>query len=144
VELWELAARELIRETIARYAHFADSGRFDELATLFAPAGVLEVGDEPPLAGREAVRDYLDGVGVQLADATTVPLIRHHTSSVTIDVVGADEARARCYFLAITEHGVDHWGRYRDAFVRIDGEWLFAHRRVRTDGRTPGGWAAGR
>jgi hypothetical protein len=144
VELWELAARELIRETIARYAHFADSGRFDELAALFAPAGVLEVGDEPPLAGREAVRDYLDGVGVQLADATTVPLIRHHTSSVTIDVVGADEARARCYFLAITEHGVDHWGRYRDAFVRIDGEWLFAHRRVRTDGRTPGGWAAGR
>jgi hypothetical protein len=28
--------------------------------------------------------------------------------------------------------------------VRRDDDWLFAHRRVRTDGRTPGGWAAGR
>jgi ketosteroid isomerase-like protein len=144
VELWELVAREGIRETIARYAQYADSGRFDELVALFAPDGVLEVGNEPPLAGRDAIREYLGGVGAQLKTATTVPLIRHHTASVTIDVEGPDEARARCYFLAITEHGVDHWGRYRDDFVRDGEEWLFAHRRVRTDGRTPGGWAAGR
>jgi ketosteroid isomerase-like protein len=144
VEPWVLDARECIRETIARYAHAADTGHFDELASLFAPEGVLEVANEPPLVGRDAIREYLEGVGVALAGATTVPLIRHHTSSVSIDVVGPDEARARCYFLAITEHGVDHWGRYRDNFVRHDEAWLFAHRRVRTDGTTPGGWAASR
>ena len=144
MEHWELAARESIRETIARYAHCADGGRFDELASLFAPDGVLEVGNEPPLAGRDAIRDYLNGVGVALAGATTVPIIRHHVTSVSIDVVAPDEARARCYFFAITEHGVDHWGRYRDNLVCVDDEWLFAHRRARTDGSIPGGWAASR
>jgi hypothetical protein len=144
VEHWELVAREAIRETIGRYAHAADTGRFDELVELFAPDGVLEVHGEPPLAGRDAIRDYLNGVGADLADASTVPLIRHHTTSITIEVVGRDEARAACYFLAITEHGVDHWGRYRDNYTRVGDGWLFAHRRVRTDGTTPGGWAAAR
>jgi hypothetical protein len=144
VEHWELVAREAIRETIGRYAHTADTGRFDELVDLFAPDGVLEVHGEPPLAGRDAIREFLHGVGVDLADASTVPLIRHHVTSISIAVITRDEARAACYFLAITEHGIDHWGRYRDNFVRAGEHWLFAHRRVRTDGATPGGWAAGR
>ena len=54
------------------------------------------------------------------------------------------EARGACYFLAVTEHGVDHWGRYRDRYVPEGDRWLFAHRLVRTDGTTPGGWAASR
>jgi uncharacterized protein (TIGR02246 family) len=144
VEHWELEAREAIRETIASYAHHADSGRFEELADLFAPDGVLEVRGEPPIAGREAIRAFLTGVGVSLADASDVPIIRHHVSNVTIELIGPDEARGACYFLAITEHGLDHWGRYRDHFVRVDGRWLFEHRRARTDGATPGGWAATR
>jgi hypothetical protein len=144
VEHWELVAREAIRETMGRYAHAADSGRFDDLVALFAPDGVLEVHGEPPLAGREAIRAFLTSAGDSLAGAATVPMIRHNVTSITIDVVNHDEARGDSYFLAITEHGVDHWGRYRDAFARNGDQWLFAHRRVRTDGTTPGGWAAGR
>jgi uncharacterized protein (TIGR02246 family) len=144
VEHWELEAREAIRETIASYAHHADSGRFEELADLFAPDGVLEVRGEPPIVGREAIRAFLTGVGVSLAGASEVPIIRHHVSNVTIELIGPDEARAACYFLAITEHGLDHWGRYRDHLVRIDDRWRFRHRRARTDGTTPGGWAASR
>ena len=45
-------------------------------------------------------------------------MIRHHVSNLTIDVVSPTEARGACYFLAVTEHGVDHWGRYRDRYVR--------------------------
>ena len=64
---------------------------------------------------------------------------RFHSSRVTSSAVcGA------CYFLAVTEHGVDHWGRYRDRYVPDGDRWLFAHRFVRTDGTTPGGWAASR
>jgi hypothetical protein len=36
VEPWELGAREEIRELVARYAHCADGGRFDDLVALFA------------------------------------------------------------------------------------------------------------
>ena len=140
----ELAAREAIRETVASYAHYADSGRFAEFAALFAAEGVLEVRGQTPLRGRDAIQDFLEGVGVQLRDATTVPMIRHHVSNLTIDVESPSEARGACYFLAVTEHGVDHWGRYRDRYVSEGDRWLFAHRLVRTDGTTPGGWAASR
>ena len=41
----------------------------------------------------------------------------------------------------MTDRGIDHWGRYQDAYRLVDDAWQFASRRVRTDGRTPGGWA---
>jgi len=41
MEVWELAAREQIRDTIARYAHCVDGGRFDDLVELFVPVAVL-------------------------------------------------------------------------------------------------------
>lgn len=147
MEHWELVAREAIRETVASYSHHADSGRFAELAALFTEAGMLEVRGEDPLHGRVAIRGFLEGVGEQLSDASTVPMIRHYVSNLTIDVVSPTEARGACYFLAVTEHGVDHWGRYRDYYApdAANGDsWLFVHRYVRTDGVTPGGWAEGR
>jgi len=112
---------------------------------LFATDGVLEIRGEPLLVGRAAIRAYLDGVGADLSAASTsAPMIRHHVSNLTITVESPTAAKGACYFLAVTEHGVDHWGRYRDTFVPAGDRWLFAHRSVRTDGRTPGGWAAGR
>jgi hypothetical protein len=149
VDVWELVACEGIRETVARYAHYADSGRFKEFAALFAPDGVLEVRGEPPLEGRDAIQAFLEGVGVDLSAASTVPVIRHHLSNLMIDLVSPTEAHGACYFLAVTEHGVDHWGRYRDRYVPdrdnpSEDRWLFSYRYVRTDGTTPGGWAEGR
>ena len=144
MELWELSAREAIRETVAAYAHFADSGRFADFANLFAVDGVLEVHGEAPRQGRDAIRSYLEGVGTRLSDATTVPIIRHHVSNLAINVVSPTEARGACYFLSVTEHGVDHWGRYRDRYTPDGDRWVFAHRLARTDGTRPGGWAATR
>ncbi len=78
---------------------------------------MLEVHGQDPVAGRDAIRAYLGGVGTDLARDTTVPLIRHHVSNLRIEVVSPTEARGACYFLAVTERGVDHWGRYRDHYV---------------------------
>jgi ketosteroid isomerase-like protein len=144
METWELIAREQIRDTIARYAHAVDGGRFDELVDLFTPDGVLEVQAEPPHRGREAIRAFVAGAGRDLAASTGVPRIRHHVASVVIDIEDADHARARSYFLAVTDRGPDHWGRYRDELVRAGDRWRFALRRVRTDGSAPGSWAASR
>ena len=41
------------------------------------------------------------------------------------------------YFLALTNIGVDHWGRYRDVLVPVDGRWLFASREAVADGFSP-------
>ena len=135
MELTELVTRERIRETVARYAHYADTGRFTELVDLFTEDGVLEIHGRESLRGRAAILAFLTGAKTSLASTLQHPYIRHHVSSLTIDVHDADTASAASYFLAITERGPDHWGRYRDA-LRCAGErWLFQHRTVRLDDR---------
>jgi len=138
MELWELAAREQIRETVARYAHLVDRGRIDELVLLFAEDGTLEAGDRPPARGRAAIRAFFTDTAARLASASTRRLIRHHVSNLVIEVSGPESASAESYFLALAEGGVDHWGRYRDRLVRREGRWLFQHRRARADGHAPG------
>jgi hypothetical protein len=142
VEVWELTAREAIRETVARYSHYADTGRFAELADLFADEGTLDVETAAPLQGRPAIHDFLTNVAFDLASGSSSRMIRHNVSNLTIDFSSEREAGGRCYFLAVTDIGVDHWGRYRDVYCpEPDGTWKFAYRKVRTDGRVPGGFA---
>jgi hypothetical protein len=144
VDIDALSARESIRETIGRYAHYVDSGRFDRLVGLFTRDGVLEVEREVVARGRDELRAFFSGVGtdVAAADVAGVPRIRHHVSNVIIDIDGPTSATASCYFLCITDHGPDHWGRYRDQLVARGRDWQFARRSVRTDGAVPGGFGA--
>ena len=144
MDLWELAAREQIRDTLARYVYCADTGRFADLVALFTEDGVLEIDGRAPLEGRAAIEAFLTGTKSNLAANLTHPLIRHHVSSVRIEVHSPDEASAASYFLAITERGPDHWGRYRDRLARAGELWLFHHRRVRPDGHSPNSWVATR
>jgi ketosteroid isomerase-like protein len=143
VELWELIAREAVRHTIASYTYAADNGRFDDVANLFAVDGVLEVHGigGAKAEGRAAVRDFFGGVGSDVVTSAPPGRMQHHVTSVRVDVASATEANATSYFTVMTGAGVDHWGRYKDRFTTDGDRWLFAHRLVRTDGRTPGGWA---
>ncbi len=138
METWELAAREMVRDTILRYAHLADRGQIDELAELFVEEATLEAGNAPAACGRDAIRAFFRATGARLAAATSRPLLRHHVSNVLVTLDGRDAASAESYFLAVTERGLDHWGRYRDRLVARDGRWLFQHRRARADGYAPG------
>jgi hypothetical protein len=144
MELWELVAREAIRDLVAGYAHAADRGRFAEVAALFADDGILDLPDGRSIRGRAGIEGFLTGTGADLRDATTVPWIRHHVSSHRIAVQDQASAEGSAYFFVVTERGPDHWGRYRDRYVSVAGEWRFAHRSVRVDGRAPGAWAASR
>jgi uncharacterized protein (TIGR02246 family) len=130
-------ARDAIRELIARYNRDGDSGRIDEVLELFVDDASLTV-DGTAYDGRAAIRGMFE-----TAVGPAPERIRHHTSTLVIDVDG-DNATARCYFQVLTSQGLDHWGRYRDQLARVDGRWLFARREVRVDGMTPGGWAARR
>lgn len=144
METWELIAREHIRDLVAGYAHLADTGRFDALLELFTEDGVLHGGDRPEARGRDAIRAFLSGTGSSLKDVTAAPLIRHHVSNLRIELVSPDEARGTSYFFVVTDRGPDHWGRYRDEYVRRGDRWLFRHRRARLDGFAAGSWTAER
>jgi hypothetical protein len=143
MEPWELSAREAVRHTIGAYTYFADHGRFDEVAALFAPDGVLEVRGigGARAEGRDAVRAFFGGVGDDVKTTKPPGRMQHHVSSVVITDVSTESANAASYFTVFTGDGVDHWGRYRDRLVPVGDAWLFASRTVDTDGYRPGGWA---
>ena len=79
MEMWELAARESVRQTLADDNAGTDRNRIADVAACFAPDGLA----------------------------------------------------------ALTNIGVDHWGRYRDVLVPVGDSWLFASREASADGFSP-------
>jgi hypothetical protein len=149
MELWELAARERIRDTVATYNWSGDALRLDGVAAAFCADGQLEVRGRAPLRGRAAIVAFLGGVA---ADADTAPhdaaggraateagrrIVRHHVTNLRFLELTPTRARTECYFAVLTEIGLDHFGRYRDALVPVDDRWLIEHRFVSTDWRAP-------
>ena len=140
METWELVARESIRDLVARYNANGDSGRFDEVISLFAPHAVMEVGGSA-YEGREAIRTIFTSTRSSVLEHAERPSLRHFTATLQIDVAGRATATSRCYYQVLMPHGLDHWGRYLDEFGVVDERWCFTRRKVLTDGATPGGWA---
>ena len=141
MELWEVSARESIRETLARYNHAGDSGRVAELTETFTETGQLCMHGRAPVVGRPAILDSLGAVVTRNIAATQPgqpkPMVRHHVSSVVITEVTPHRAKAASYFLVMNRSGPDHWGRYRDELVPVGDRWLIDRREVRVDAQAP-------
>ena len=149
MELWELVARESIRDTIAQYAYAGDRLMVEEMGATFCADGVLETQrDRGTWVGRTAIIERLGGGrGVSatqvraMARAEREPgelvVRRHVVTNIYFQEVTPDEARVLSYFTVLTEHGLDHFGRYRDLLVPVDGRWLFKHRSVARDWQRP-------
>jgi hypothetical protein len=137
MELWELAARERIRDTLARYNWSGDALRLDDLAQTFCEDGELELRGNEPVRGRTAVVALLAGAVASpnaTAQASRVKrIVRHNVTNIRFTDVTPQEARVACYFTVLTEIGLDHCGRYRDVFVPVGDDWLIRHRFVSTD-----------
>ena len=147
----ELVARESIRDLVARYNSYGDSGKFELLFDLFVDDIVMEIrsatGDVEVHEGRRRVEEIFTGTQarVQSDEQHLASHIRHFTATHQIDLIDEDHASGRCYFAVIVGNadearGLDHWGRYVDEYRRVDGRWKFARRRVHVDGQPPGSW----
>ncbi len=141
MEMWELIARERIRDTLARYNWSGDAGRLDGLAETFSADGVLEIRGIEPLHGRSEIVAFLGGVtrGMNI-DVDVRPVVRHNVATVVFTDLTEEQAHVSSYFTVVTHRGLDHFGRYRDILVPEgpDGKaWLIKHRKVRTDWAAP-------
>ncbi len=138
MEIWELQARESVRQTLADYTAGTDRNRIDDVAACFAPDGALTISAGAPMIGPAAIAAGLTAQVSRFA-ANPVPLtrVRHHVSSVRFGRVTRDRAEVSSYFLAVTNIGVDHWGRYRDVLVPVRDRWLFSSRDAVADGFSP-------
>ena len=142
MDMSEAIARESIRDLVARYNANGDSGRFEQLMELFAPDAVMELEGNQLFEGRDEILTIFTGTqerwSEELNPSGSAPShhVRHNISTHQIDFDDADHARGYCYYAVIMPHGLDHWGRYFDRYERHDGRWLFARRKVTTEGRT--------
>jgi hypothetical protein len=149
MELWELTARERIRDTLARYNWSGDAFRLDGLASAFCDDGVLEIRGRDPLVGRAAIVEFLGGgtagddetrraARKETASSSVAPrIVRHNVTNIRFLELTPGQARVACYFTVLTDIGLDHYGRYRDTLVPVGDEWLIRHRFVSTDWRAP-------
>lgn len=144
MELWELDARESIRDLVTRYNSNGDSGRFEQVMALFAPDAVMETGsggdgEARTYRGIEEIRTIFTGAkdhfGAGFERKGTPAYLRHCVFTHQIDIVDRTHATGRCYFQVLMAHGLDHWGRYFDEYEQRDGRWVFTRRKVTTDGR---------
>ena len=121
----ELADRDAIRELAIRYAHHAWRKEVAAIVDLFADDGAFETAALPPIRGRE---DLFDAYGRMFEEDEFYPFVHNHV----IDVDG-DVATGTCYIdlrAVMRGEGLSAWGFYDDDYVRVDGTWKFATRRV--------------
>jgi hypothetical protein len=139
MEIWDLVARERIRDTIARYNWSGDALRIDDLTQCFCVDGELEVRGMTAARGRAAIAEFLGGVTDQSAPSAgdVKRIVRHNVTNIRFTEVTPERASVSAYFTVVTEIGLDHYGRYRDVFVPVGKEWLIRHRFVSTDWRAP-------
>jgi hypothetical protein len=144
VELWELEARESIRDLVIRYNANGDSGRFEAVLELFSADArfeLIENGVTDTYDGISGIRKLLDQTKMVWAQAAegrdAAPYVRHFVTTHQIDLVDRAHGRGRSYVAVVMAHGLDHWGRYLDDYVREDERWLISRRRAFTDGRAP-------
>lgn len=143
MEMWELVARERIRDTLARYNWSGDAGHVDGVAETFCADGVLEIRGLEPLRGRTAIASFLGGVTGAVADnagtknAGIKPVVRHNVANVLFTGLTADRAEVSSYYTVVTHIGLDHFGRYRDILVPDGDAWRIKHRKVSTDWAAP-------
>jgi SnoaL-like protein len=136
----EAADRLAIRELVEAYAHCADRRDAKRQMSLFTADThfVVYMNAKNPTPSQELhSREALAPVFAELNkyDATT-----HFVGQSTIFTLTADRATGEAYCLA---HHVTLEGgrrrlmlaslRYLDTFVKMDGAWLFAERRLYVD-----------
>ncbi len=115
MEMWELVAREQIRDTLARYNWSGDAGRLDGLAETFCMDGVLDIRGMQPLRGRSEIMAFLGGVTGNIAASVDVkPVVRHNVVNVLFTSLSPERADVSSYFTVVTHIGLDHFGRYRE------------------------------
>src|SRR5450631_879372 len=108
--MWELAAREQIRDTLARYNWSGDAGQLDGLAETFCVDGVLEIRGLEPLRGRSEIAAFLSGVTANIAADIDVnvgkPVVRHNVANVLFTALSPDQAHVSSYFTVVTHIGL--------------------------------------
>ncbi|MDG2261680.1 MAG: nuclear transport factor 2 family protein [Actinomycetota bacterium] len=139
MELWEIEAREQIRELIAAYTHLGDGGRISEMTDLFTEDAVLDAGGSLH-EGHGAISAFYGAIADGSSPGPKRSFIRHYISNVSIELTSSTTATGKSYWSVISDEGLESSGRYWDTYVNVGtsasegtSPWRFATRKIRHD-----------
>lgn len=120
-----LLAREEIRSLPIRYAAAVEARDVDAMAELFSPHARFGSYGEGPDGLRRLMTDSLTG------SLFAVILVANHLIDLSDEAHGSGQVWAHCYAHTRADGFVDQLIRYEDRYEKLDGRWLFGHRRHR-------------
>jgi hypothetical protein len=122
-----MSEKDEIRELLACYCFALDEERFEDMAALFVPDGVWETAFGTG-TGRAGIAAQARSIS-----QPNRPRRVHLTTNIVIDLKG-DAATVRSNWLLFQNGGagpeIGSGGGYYDQVVKVDGQWLFRHRRI--------------
>lgn len=119
--------RDAIRDLLARYCLYADTGATEEWVDLYTDDGRFE-GSGDPVVGREALRAF----GSSFAGGSM-----HRVAANEVIDVSADSAVCRSSILLTSGGTIVTTGRVHDELRRVGGRWRIARRRFTADPGSP-------
>lgn len=128
------ADRDAVAALLAAYSDAIDAGDFAGVAEVLAEAEIQTEDGTVVATGRDQVLAMYEGTTKLHADGT--PRTAHLVTNVVVEAGdGPDQLRARSRFVVFQATELVPLqpvvvGRYDDVFVRIDGAWRFARRRM--------------
>jgi hypothetical protein len=125
---------EDIKQLKARYAAACDDDyNPDKLAPLFTENAIWDGSILGYAEGREAIHGFFS------ASSTLVPFAVHQISNPLIEIDG-DSATGQWYLwqpMVFQDAALWLSATYADTYVRVDGQWLFAHLKLNIRMLTP-------
>ena len=131
--------RAEIEDLMSRYLFAIDYDDWDAYVATFAEDGVLEFASGTS-TGRPAIREtvskFAEGIGRFYHTEDGKPAKLRHVILQKVIRVEGNRAWARSLWLEMANHGpqdtmkMGTYGIYEDELKKVDGQWLFAKRRV--------------
>jgi hypothetical protein len=132
--------RALIEDLQARYLFAFDFGDAEGYAGTFTEDGILDYGGGE-VKGRKAIAEFIAAGRKRTEEARANtpegqrPSIGRHIISNIVVKIDGDKAHGVAYWTHMTSGpdgrgGVDFFGHYEDEMLKVNGEWLFARRRI--------------
>lgn len=121
----DLIDREAIRDLASRYVDRVWHKDIDGVVGLFAEDARFDTEEYPPVSGRAALRDVFK---IIFDTQDLEPWVHNHV----VDLDG-DTATGRCFLdlrMIRDSKRLFATGFYDDTYVKVDGAWRFAHRKV--------------
>ncbi len=130
--------RAQIENLCARYMFALDNDDLDTYVATFTEDGILDIG-----MGEWKSRDTIKSIMESFQDDEVLSLDsgaqratgRHNITNLVLKIEG-DTAIGRAYWFHMRNENperkteVDSYGHYEDIIVKVNGEWLFAKRKI--------------